>query len=53
MEKITVDEDCYFVLGDNRAESNDSRKWANPLVHREEIKGKAIVRFFPGIRRLT
>ena len=53
MEKITVDEDCYFVLGDNRAESNDSRKWANPRVHREEIKGKAIVRFFPGIRRLT
>ncbi len=53
MEEITVDEGCYFVLGDNRAESYDSRKWENPLVNREEIKGKVIVRLFPGIRRLT
>jgi signal peptidase I len=33
--------DAYFVLGDNRPESRDSRYFANPYVNREKIVGLA------------
>lgn len=36
---------CYFVLGDNRAVSNDSRRIGDVRV--ESIIGRAIVRFYP------
>ena len=45
----TVPEGCYFMMGDNRNNSNDSRAWINPFVKREKILGKAIFRYWPSL----
>jgi len=38
--KITVPENCYFVLGDNTQNSWDSRYWEDPFICRTEIVAK-------------
>ena len=43
----TVPENCYFVLGDNRNGSNDSRHWINKFVPRDNIQGRIYFEFFP------
>ena len=42
-----VPEDSYFMLGDNRNYSADSRKWQNKYVKREKIIAKVLFRYFP------
>ncbi|WP_252214989.1 signal peptidase I [Clostridium sp. VAP41] len=37
----------YFFLGDNRANSDDSRYWKNPYIKSEKIQGKAKVKIYP------
>ena len=42
-----VPEGKYFFLGDNRPVSKDSRRWINPYVDQADIKGKAILKYYP------
>lgn len=42
-----VPEGAYFMLGDNRNVSRDSRWWNHPYVMKEKILGKAVFRYWP------
>ena len=42
-----VPEGNYFVMGDNRNGSNDSRHWENRFVPRNDIIGKVFLEYFP------
>lgn len=46
-EPITLGEDEYFVLGDNRNESADSRETSVGILKREDLIGRAWVRIWP------
>lgn len=43
--KVTVPPEHYYVLGDHRSSSNDSRSWG--AVHRRHIYGKAVFIYWP------
>jgi signal peptidase I len=46
-EPITLGEDEYFVLGDNRNNSSDSREPTVGNIKREDIVGRAWLRIWP------
>ena len=43
--QTTLEEDQYFVLGDNRIASSDSRRWGS--LSREDIVGRVVFRAWP------
>lgn len=51
--EFTVPEGYYFMLGDNRNNSKDSRYWNNTYVARDKILAKAIFRYWGGFKLLT
>ena len=46
-EPITLGEDEYFGLGDNRNNSEDSRFTQVGVIHRDDIVGRAWLRIYP------
>jgi len=45
MKPLTLKEDQFFVLGDNRMESSDSTNWG--LLDRNLIEGKVLLAYWP------
>ncbi len=41
-EEYDVPEGHYFVMGDNRENSNDSRYWENPYIEKKQILGRVL-----------
>ncbi len=47
-----VPEGAYFMMGDNRNNSMDSRYWNQPYVYKDKILGKAWLRYFPKVTKV-
>ncbi|MGI5892196.1 MAG: signal peptidase I [Bacillota bacterium] len=44
---MIIDDDSYFVMGDNRNESHDSRDSSVSTISSEHVLGKAVLRIYP------
>ena len=48
-----VPEGHYFMLGDNRSNSEDSRGWNMPFVRRDQLLGRVIFKYYREFRFIT
>lgn len=44
---VVVPENCYYLLGDNRNNSEDARFWPNPFINKKDIEAKAYILYWP------
>ena len=44
---VVVPEDTYYLLGDNRNNSEDARFWSNPFISIKDIEAKAYIIYWP------
>lgn len=44
---FVVPEGKFLFMGDNRANSNDSRYWKDPYIDGKDIRGKAQIKVYP------
>lgn len=49
---FVVPEDAFFVMGDNRNNSLDSRYWEDSFVEKDEIIGRAEFVYYPEVKSL-
>lgn len=52
MEELTVPDGCYFVMGDNRQSSHDSRYLSFRFVREDDITAKAVFTLLPNIKKI-
>ncbi len=49
---FAVPDDHYFMLGDNRNHSHDSKNWDDPFVAKNKILGEVMFGYFPKIKAI-
>lgn len=49
-ENVSLGEDEYFLMGDNRNKSKDSRNVELGIVKRDQMEGKVFVRIYPFVK---
>ena len=45
-----IPDGCYFMMGDNRTNSHDSRFWQHTFVDRDKILGKVFFSYYPKVK---
>ena len=45
-----IPEGSYFMMGDNRNDSEDARFWKNTYVEKDKMLGKVIFRYYKGFK---
>lgn len=44
---LTIPDDFYFCLGDNRNNSQDARYWEHKLIAKDKVAAKAVFKYWP------